>query len=389
MTKIKRGFRIRLYPNNAQKEQIAVSFGCSRWLWNNMLAMQKERHDNEPSAPYLSAFSMNYLLKQLKREYPWLKDADSIALTGITENLHNAYTRFFSGQSRFPKFKSKKHEQSYISKCVNNNIVIIDAHHIRIPKLGSVYFKTGKLPHGRICSITIRQKASGKYEASVLCEYEEVDLPKTGKTIGIDVGLKDFAILSDGTKISIPRFDKESEERLCHWQILASRRLLSAKEAMEKNKDLRLTDFKNYQKARRMCAKIYEHVANQRKDYLDKLSTWLVKTYDVIVIEDLKAKGMMHNHHLSRAIANASWNMFADMLAYKCLSYGKKLIRVNPGYTSQTCNVCGCVNNRMGYNAYGWLKVREWDCPECGSHHDRDINAAININETGLAVGLA
>ena len=389
MTKIKRGFRIRLYPNDAQKEQIAVSFGCSRWLWNNMLAMQKERHDNEPSAPYLSAFSMNYLLKQLKREYPWLKDADSIALTGITENLHNAYTRFFSGQSRFPKFKSKKHEQSYISKCVNNNIVIIDAHHIRIPKLGSVYFKTGKLPHGRICSITIRQKASGKYEASVLCEYEEVDLPKTGKTIGIDVGLKDFAILSDGTKISIPRFDKESEERLCHWQILASRRLLSAKEAMEKNKDLRLTDFKNYQKARRMCAKIYEHVANQRKDYLDKLSTWLVKTYDVIVIEDLKAKGMMHNHHLSRAIANASWNMFADMLAYKCLSYGKKLIRVNPGYTSQTCNVCGCVNNRMGYNAYGWLKVREWDCPECGSHHDRDINAAININETGLAVGLA
>ena len=389
MTKIKRGFRIRLYPNDAQKEQIAVSFGCSRWLWNNMLAMQKERHDNEPSAPYLSAFSMNYLLKQLKREYPWLKDADSIALTGITENLHNAYTRFFSGQSRFPKFKSKKHEQSYISKCVNNNIVIIDAHHIRIPKLGSVYFKTGKLPHGRICSITIRQKASGKYEASVLCEYEEVDLPKTGKTIGIDVGLKDFAILSDGTKISIPRFDKESEERLCHWQILASRRLLSAKEAMEKNKDLRLTDFKNYQKARRMCAKIYEHVANQRKDYLDKLSTWLVKTYDVIVIEDLKAKGMMHNHHLSRAIANASWNMFADMLAYKCLSYGKKLIRVNPGYTSQTCNVCGCVNNRMGYNAYGWLKVREWDCPECGSHHDRDINAAINIKETGLAVGLA
>ena len=389
MTKIKRGFRIRLYPNDAQKEQIAVSFGCSRWLWNNMLAMQKERHDNEPSAPYLSAFSMNYLLKQLKREYPWLKDEDSIALTGITENLHNAYTRFFSGQSRFPKFKSKKHEQSYISKCVNNNIVIIDAHHIRIPKLGSVYFKTGKLPHGRICSITIRQKASGKYEASVLCEYEEVDLPKTGKTIGIDVGLKDFAILSDGTKISIPRFDKESEERLCHWQILASRRLLSAKEAMEKNKDLRLTDFKNYQKARRMCAKIYEHVANQRKDYLDKLSTWLVKTYDVIVIEDLKAKGMMHNHHLSRAIANASWNMFADMLAYKCLSYGKKLIRVNPGYTSQTCNVCGCVNNRMGYNAYGWLKVREWDCPECGSHHDRDINAAININETGLAVGLA
>ena len=141
MTRIKRGFRICLYRNDAQKQQIAVSFGCSRWLWNNMLAMQKERHDNEPSAPYLSAFSMNYLIKQLKREYPWLKDADSTALTGTPENLHDAYTRFFKGQTRFPKFKSKKHEQSYISKCVNNNIVIINNHHIRITKLSSVYFK--------------------------------------------------------------------------------------------------------------------------------------------------------------------------------------------------------------------------------------------------------
>ena len=122
MAKIKRGFQICLYPNDAQKQQIAVSFGCSRWIWLNLLAMQKERHDNEPSAPYLSAFSMNYLFKQLKREYPWLKDADSTALTGTTENLHKAYTCFFKGQTRFPKFKSKKHEQSYISKCVNNRM---------------------------------------------------------------------------------------------------------------------------------------------------------------------------------------------------------------------------------------------------------------------------
>ena len=388
MAKIKRGFRIQLYPNKTQQHQIAASFGCSRWLWNHMLAMQIDRHDNESSASYLSAFPMNYILKRLKQEYPWLKGADSTALTGVNENLHAAYTRFFKGQTRFPRFKSKKHEQSYISKCVNNNISIVDSHHIRIPKLGSVYFKAGKLPHGRICSITIRQKASGKYEASVLCEYEEVDLPKTKKTIGIDVGLKDFAILSDGAKIGLPRFDKRSEKQLRYWQRIASRRLLSAKAEMKKNKDLRLTDFRNYQKARQMCAKIHEHIANQRKDYLDKLSTWLVKTYDVIVIEDLKAKGMMHNHHLARAIANASWNMFANMLSYKCLSYGKKLIRIDPKYTSQTCSVCGCVNNRLGYNAYGWLKVREWDCSACGSHHDRDINAAINIKEKGLAVGL-
>ena len=125
MAKIKRGFRIQLYPNKTQQHQIATSFGCSRWLWNHMLAMQIDRHDNESSAPYLSAFSMNYILKRLKQEYPWLKGADSTALTGVNENLHAAYTRFFKGQTRFPRFKSKKHEQSYISKCVNNNISIL------------------------------------------------------------------------------------------------------------------------------------------------------------------------------------------------------------------------------------------------------------------------
>ena len=148
---------------------------------------------------------------------------------------------------------------------------------------------------------------------------------------------------------------------------------------MKADSSLKLTDFRNYQKARRMCAKIHAHIANQRKDYLDKVTTAIVRNYDVIAIEDLKAKGMMHNHNFARALANVGWSMFANMLAYKCAFYGKTLIRVNPAYTSQTCSICGTVNNRLGYNHYGWLAVREWTCPVCETQHDRDINAAQNI----------
>ena len=215
------------------------------------------------------------------------------------------------------------------------------------------------------------------------------DLPSTGKVCGGDLGLKELLILDDGTKISLSRWDKKSEDQLHYWQRLASRRLLKAKEARKADSSLKLNDFRNYQKARKMCAKIQEHIANQRLDYLHKLSSWLVKQYDVIVIEDLKAKVMLHNHKLARAISNAGWSKLIGMLRYKCERYGKTLIQVDPAYTSQTCSVCGCINKRLGYDRYCWLKVREWKCPECGTVHDRDVNAAVNIKEKGLAVGIA
>lgn len=264
----------------------------------------------------------------------------------------------------------------------------MDNHHIRLPKLGHVYYRGGQDIHGKIKSVTIRVTASGKITASVLTEHEVETLPKTGKVCGGDLGLKDLLVLDDGTKFPLPRWDKESEERLHYWQRLASRRLLKAKEAMRADKTLRLEDFANYQKARRMCARIQEHVANQRNDYLQKLTTWLVHHYDVIVLENLKTKGMMHNHKLARAIGNAGWSSLVTMLAYKCEWYGKKLIQVDPAYTSQTCSVCGCSNNRLGYNHYGWLKVRAWVCPSCGVRLDRDVNAAVNIREKGLVISI-
>ena len=377
-------FLIRLYFNKEQLRQNAITAGCARWLYNSMLDLQNKRYENEPTSKALSAYSMNYILAQLKSEFPWLKDADSTALINTNANLSTSFKRLFEGKSRHPRFKAKKHEWSYTINHVNNNIRLIDEHHIKLPKFGVVYYRAGRMPHGKIKSVTIRTKPSGKVIASVLCECNEQELPPTGKAIGIDMGLDDFAVLSDGTKFNMPRYDKESEKQLHYWQRLASRRLLKAKEAMAKDKTLRLNDFRNYQKARRMCAKIQEHIANQRTDYLQKLSTWLVKRFDVIVIEDLKAKGMMHNHRLSRAIANASWRAFREMLEYKCRFYGKTLVCVDPKYTSQTCHECGYVNGRLGYDAYGWLKVRDWDCPSCGTHHDRDVNAAINILTLGL-----
>lgn len=374
---IRKGFSIRLYPNSAQMTLLSKTFGCVRFVYNQMLNMQNERYAN--GGTYVNTYGMNYLLTSLKQEYKWLAEVDAIALQSANEQLNAAFQKLFAGGGD-PKFKAKSmHRESYTSKCVNNNIQIIDKHHIQLPKLGSVYYKAGRLPHGKIKRVTVRQNPDGRIYASVLCEYEEVDLPKTGKSVGMDVGLKDLAILSDGTKITLPRWDKASEVQLRKWQRIAARRLLKAKEAMKADSSLKLTDFKNYQKARRMCAKIHAHIANQRKDYLDKVTTAIVKSCDVIAIEDLKAKGMMHNHNLARAIANAGWSKFAEMLAYKCAFYGKTLIKVNPAYTSQTCSVCGTINQRLGYNHYGWLKVREWNCPVCGAHHDRDINAAQNI----------
>ena len=223
---IKKGFNIRIYPSADQKALFAKTFGACRWLYNQMLALQKERYDNSSEAGFLTTYSMNYILTQLKRECPWLKEADATALTGVNDNLGRAFRNFFQKNAKAPRFKSKKHEQSYISKCVNNNMRIIDGHHILIPKAGILYYRSGLIPHGRICSVTIRMKPSGKYYASVLCEYEEEPLAKTGNAIGIDVGLKNLAVLSDGTKIPAVRFDKALEDKLVYWQRIMSRRLV-------------------------------------------------------------------------------------------------------------------------------------------------------------------
>ncbi len=379
---ILKGKTLKIYPNKKQEELLIGIFGSNRWLWNNMLNLQETRYKN--GGNFLSRYSLNYILTQVKKEYPWLKDAESTSLINTNEDLTKAYNNFFKSNSKKPRYKSKRNEQSFRINCVNHNIQVIDEHHIKIPKLGCVSFHSSDIPNGKIKSITIRRKPSGKYLASLLIETEIEELPKTNKTCGIDLGLRQLAIFDNGTKFPLPSFDKNLETKVHYWQKICSKRLLKAKEVMKTDKSKTLMNFKNYQKARKLKAKYEEHIANQRNDYLHKLSNYIVNTYDVIILEDLKVKLMIKNHKLARAISNAGWNKLVSMIKYKASWYGKTVLQVNPPYTSQTCSVCGCVNNKLGYNQYGWLKVEDWTCPNCKTYHDRDINAAINIKNKGL-----
>jgi len=242
-----------------------------------------------------------------------------------------------------------------------------------------MYYRSGREIKGKIKNVTIRKSATNKYYASVLTEIEIKPLAKTKQEVGIDMGVKDLAITSDGKKYKTVRFDKLLQDKKHYWEVrLARRRSLAKKEITwdKHNKVLEpreLSDFNNYMKAKLMVAKYSEKIANQRKDYLHKISTELVKKYDVIKIEDLKTSNMIKNHKLARAIANQSWRELRVMLEYKCEWYGKELVVVNPYKTSQVCYSCGYDDGKHA------LDIREWICPNCGARHDRDINAAKNI----------
>ena len=222
--------KMRIYPNSAQRNQLWQTFGCVRFVWNQMLNMQIERRKNNPEAKFVNAFGMNNLLKQLKVEYPWLKQAESTALQSANRNLADAFQRFFKGQNKFPRFKSRKYSQSYNSKYVNGNIKVLDCHHIKLPKLGIVYFRAGRLPMGKIKNVTVRLNVAGQYYITVLVESENQTLPKTSKYIGGDLGLKSLLNLSDGCKEPINHFEDKYHKKLYRWEKLRSRRFLKAQQ---------------------------------------------------------------------------------------------------------------------------------------------------------------
>lgn len=388
---IYKAIKMRIYPNLDQQQWIVQNFSCTRFVWNQMLNMQIERQKSNPDAKFVNAISMNYLLKPLKEEYPWLKQADAKSLQNTTRDLANAYQRFFKGTSKFPHFKSRKHAQSYTTPCTGHTIEVIDKHHIKLPKIRAVYFRAGHLPQGKIKRATVYLTTTNQYYVSVLTECESQALAKTGKRVGGDLGLKSLLNLSNGYKEPINHFEDKYRKKLHHWEQLYNRRYLVAKQLVAQDKHNKvlvpraLADFKNVERARVMVAKYRQKIANQRLDQLQKFTTKLVKQYDVIVLEKLNVKGMMKNHCLARSIANASWSKLVSILQYKCDWYGKKLIQVNPAYTSQICSNCGKSNHRLGLDLSEWLDVREWDCPNCGVHLDRDINAAQVILQRGLA----
>lgn len=379
------GIKLRLYPNRKQEILLAQMFGNSRFLHNKMLGMMNERYKNNPSLPMLNWVTLNNLLPLVKQEYPHLKESDSSSLQVDNQTLIQSWKNFFANPKHFgkPKFKSRKHtRQSYTGK---SKVQVIAKRYMKLPKIGVIKTsKTGRVD-GIIKRYTVSLEPSGKYYLSLQVETpDKQPLPKTGESIGIDLGVSDLAILSDGVKF--PKFSAfYHENQVVKWQKKMSKRRHQAKVqvAMDKNRGelvpRELEDFSNWQRARQMKARYQEKVANKRKDYLHKLTTYLVKTYDVIVIEDLKAKNLMKNHHLAKSIANASWHEFKRLLEYKCSWYSKELIVVPAHHTSQECSNC---HHNSGKKP---LHIREWTCDNCGTHHDRDINASINILHRGLA----
>ncbi|GAX03906.1 transposase [Secundilactobacillus pentosiphilus] len=373
------GIKLRLYPNQDQQLKIKLNFGCNRFVWNQMLNMLITRHQNNPEAKFLSVFDLNNLLPALKTEYPWLKDAESTSLQVTNHDLIESFKHFFKTRHGFPKFKSRKYpKQSYQCKAAKN-IKVVDRHHLQLPKLGKVSFRAGRLPVGKIKNVTIRLSTTGKFYANVLVDTALEELPKASKTVGIDMGVADLMITSDGVKYPTIRFDKRLSKKKHYWEKrLARRRLQAEKEiAWDKHNQVpeprELNDFKNCLKAKHMVAKYSEKIANQRDNYLHNITKELVNQYDVIKIEDLKTKNLLKNHQLARAIANQSWRKLRIMLEYMCTWYGKRLVTVNPRKTSQLCSVCGYDDGKHT------LDIRQWTCPNCGSNHDRDINAATNI----------
>ena len=352
-------YRFRLYPNKKQVEFLNHQIGHCRFVYNKFLEIAKEDYEKEGKSWHY--YEYKRLLPKLKQEFPFLKEANSQSLQEAVKWLDRAFKNFFKGLAKFPKFKSKKR---------TNSISIpqhfrIEGDRIKIPKLKTaIKFKKHREIEGKIKNISITKLPSGKFYLNILADREIEPLPKTDKVVAIDVGLTHFCTLSTGEKIENPRNLLKTERRLKKLQRKLSRKVKGGKK---------------YHKLQRRIAKLHEKVVNQRNDFLHKLSKKIIGDNQAVIVEDLNVKGLIQNGNLSKHIADASWRRFISYLEYKAKLYGRKLIEVNPFYpSSKLCSVCGYKNENLK------LSDRKWECPKCGTQHDRDYNATLNLLKEGL-----
>jgi len=359
---LNKAYKFRLYPTEEQKTMFAKTFGCVRFIYNKMLADKIEHYNTTKQ-------TLHNTPAQYKTEFKWLCEVDSLALANAQLNLQSAYNNFFKNpKTNFPRFKSKKSNKcSYTTNCVNTNIVVKNGY-IKLPKVGYVKMKQHRLipENYKLKSVTVSMTPSGKYYVSILFEYENQVAQKDLHTfLGLDFSMKELYVDSNDNEPLYPRYYRRAEKRLKREQ-----RKLSL---MQKG-------FNNRNKQCIKVANLHEKVANQRKDFLHKQSKLIADTYDCVCIEDLDMKAMSQSLNFGKSVSDNGWGMFTLFLKYKLEEQGKKLVKIDKWYaSSQICNSCGYQNTDVKN-----LGIRNWICPDCGTYHNRDANAARNIRDEGI-----